>query len=117
MYRKPNEMKSSVFWVSRSWIFPSVLARTILFITLAIFVFWLEFYFGLAFTAFANVQIVYWTGLVLFLAWIISLGHLLVLKFSNKYLLRNDGLETKTGIASLTSSIITSSGFLDLEAH
>lgn len=117
MYSKPNEMKSSVFWVGRPWIFPSVLSRTILVIALAIFVFWLEFYFGLAFAPFVNVQIVYWTGLVLFLAWIISLGHLLVLKFSNKYVLRNDSLEIKTGIASLTSFIMTSSGFSDLEVH
>ena len=40
-----------------------------------------------------------------------------MLRFSNKYVLRNDSLEIRSGIASLTSFIITSSGFSDLEVH
>jgi membrane protein YdbS with pleckstrin-like domain len=110
-------MKSSEFWSGRPWIIPGVLERTILFVALAIFVVWLEFYSGLAFALFLNIPVIYATGLVLFLAWIISLVPLLVLRFSNKYVLRNDSLEIRRGIAGQTSFIITSSGFSDLEVH
>jgi hypothetical protein len=117
MSRKSNERDRSVVWSARPWIFPWVLARAVLFIAITIFIFWLEFYFSLAFIVFVNVPVIYWTSLVLFVAWILSLGHLLVLKFSNKYVLRADSLEVKGGIANLTSFIITSSGFSDLEVN
>jgi hypothetical protein len=117
MSRKSNGRDRSVVWSGRPWIFPWVLARTILFIAITIFIFWLELYFVLAFTLFVNVPLIYWTSLVLFVAWILSLGHLLILKYSNKYVLRTDSLEVKGGIASLTSFIITSSGFSDLQVN
>ncbi len=113
-----HEKKGSVFWSARPWILPGVLARAFIFIALGIIVIWLELYFGLAFKSFfVIVPVIFWTGLVLFLAWIGTLGHLLMLKYSHKYVLKNDSLEIRRGILNFDRFIITSSGFSDLEVH
>ncbi len=118
MADKQNEIKKSVYWSGRPWILPGVLGRAIVFIVIGILIIWLELYFGLAFQSyFVNVPIILWTVLVLFIAWIASLGHLLALKYSNKYVLKNDSLQIRSGIAHFDSFIITSSGFSDLLVH
>lgn len=105
-----------MLWTGRPWIFPSVLIRSILIIVAAIVVFWLEIYFDIASKMpFLNVPIMYWTGLVLFLAWVFSLSHLLLLRASNRYILRNDSLEVRYGILTSKSFVVSPSGFSDLE--
>jgi membrane protein YdbS with pleckstrin-like domain len=117
MSSRTNEMRSSVLLSIRPWILLGVLARAILFVVLTIIVVWIEFYFGLASVSFVHVQVVYWTVLVFFLAWVVSLWHLLALKYSHKYVLRNDSLEVRSGIVNLNRFVITSSGFSDLVVH
>lgn len=93
-----------------------MLIRSILIMVAAIVVFWLELSYDIAHeTPFLNVQIVYWTGLVIFLAWVLSLAHLLLLRASNSYILRNDSLEVRYGILTSKSFLVSPSGFSDLE--
>ena len=56
-----------------------------------------------------------WTGLLLFLAWLFSLLHLVLLRDSNDYILRNTGLEVRTGILATKWFVIVPTGFSDLE--
>lgn len=42
---------------------------------------------------------------------------MLALKYSHKYVLKNDSLEIRNGILNFDRFIITSSGFSDLEVH
>jgi uncharacterized membrane protein YdbT with pleckstrin-like domain len=69
----------------------------------------------LAFKSFLNIPLILWTGLAFFLIWIISLTHLLLLRASNTYILRNDSLEIRTGILTSKSFTVASSGFADME--
>ncbi len=111
----PSLSSGSVLWSGKPWIFPNVLARSIVAVAIGILVFWFELRFGFAYVSILNVQAIFWTGLVLFLAWILSLGHLLVLRASHVYVLRNDSLEIRTGILRLRSYVIVPFGFSDLE--
>lgn len=80
----------------------------------------LEFYFNInktpiASTLILGISIILWTILAIFLVWIFSLTHLLVLRASSTYILRNDGLEVRTGILASKSFVVAPSGFSDLE--
>jgi len=104
-----------MLWTGKPWILPDALGRGILIIAIAVVVFWLELFFDLAFKSLLNVPWILWTGLALFLIWIISLTHLLLLRASNTYILRNDSLEIRTGILTSKSFTVASSGFADME--
>ena len=96
-----------------------MLARSILAAVAAVVISWLEFSFNVA----NNPQvlntpimpIILWTALAIFLVWALSLTHLLVLRASNTYILRNDGLEVRTGILTSKSFVVAPAGFSDLE--
>ena len=80
----------------------------------------LEFYFNINKTPIAStpglgIPIILWTALAIFLVWVVSLTHLLVLRASNTYILRNDGLEVRTGILASKSFVVAPTGFSDLE--
>jgi uncharacterized membrane protein YdbT with pleckstrin-like domain len=105
-----------VIWTGKPWILPSVLARTVAIVVFAVVIFWLEFHFGVATnTDLLNLPIMLWMGLVIFLVWIVSIVHLLLLRASNSYILRNDSLEIRVGIFTSKSSMVGASGFSDLE--
>jgi uncharacterized membrane protein YdbT with pleckstrin-like domain len=96
-------------------VLPSAVGRTILAIAVAIVVTWLEFFLGLANILFLNIPIFLWTILVIFLAWAASLVPLMAIKASNNYVLRDDGLEIRTGILASKSFVVAPAGFSDLE--
>jgi uncharacterized membrane protein YdbT with pleckstrin-like domain len=113
-------MKARELWTGKPWILPNVLARSILAALAAVVISWLEFYFSTANTPIANVQIlgipiILWTVLAIFLVCVLSLIHLLILRASNTYILRNDSLEVRTGILASKSFIVAPAGFSDLE--
>lgn len=62
-----------------------------------------------------NTQIVLWIDVVIFLVWVLSMAHLLLIRASNTYVLRNDSLEIRFGILTSKSTVISPSGFSDLE--
>ncbi len=109
--------RSDVIWVGRPWITPDAVFRTILIFIVAIIIIWLEFLVGAASTYLFSVALWIWTIIIFLLIWLASLSGLLILRASHRYTLRNGSLEVKTGIASLKSFILSSSGFSDLEVN
>lgn len=105
----------SAQWTAKPWILPGAVFRSIVIIVVAIIIVWIEFYFGMAFKPFADVPLVLWTGLAFFVVWILSMMSLLLLRATHTYILRNDSLEIRTGIATERSHVIAPSGFSDLE--
>jgi membrane protein YdbS with pleckstrin-like domain len=115
MSENSSKTYPDVVWTGKPWIFPSAIARTLLIVIISVLIFWLEFYFGLAYYGIAEMPLILWTAFALVLAWILSLSNLLLLKASNTYVLRSDSLEIKTGILSLKQFMIVPAGFSDLE--
>lgn len=105
----------SVLWTSKPWILPAVTVRSILIIVLALMIFWLEFFFGVAQQTILNIPLMLWTGLILFIVWILSVANLLTLRASNTYILRNDSLEIKTGILTSRAFMVAPAGFANME--
>jgi len=111
---------SSVLWKGKPWIVPSVVFRTVVILVVAVVVSWLELSFDFLNKIFtvsplSNLQLVLWVNFVLFLIWIFSQVHLLFLRASNAYVLRQDSLELRFGILTAKSEMISPSGFSDLE--
>jgi uncharacterized membrane protein YdbT with pleckstrin-like domain len=93
-------------------------------IVIAVVASWLEFMFDIAYKLIpyteqipiiSNMSIFSWTVLVIFLVWLFSSLHFLLLWVSNTYLLRNDGLEIRVGIWTSKSFVVGSAGFADLQ--
>ncbi|MGA3192242.1 MAG: PH domain-containing protein [Candidatus Bathyarchaeia archaeon] len=109
-------MKARELWTGKPWILPNVLARSILAALAAVVISWLEFYFNVESNSqILNLPIILWTVLAIFLVWVLSLIHLLILRASNTYILRNDGVEVRTGILTSKSFVVAPAGFSDLE--
>ena len=106
---------SRTLWSGRPWVLPAVLGRSIAVIAMAFLVFWLEFLFGVAYSSAPMMPIILWTALALFTAWIASIVRPLLLRASNSCILRQDGLEVKSGIVTSKSFVLAPSGFSDLE--
>jgi len=104
-------------WAGRPWILPAVVARSILIIAIATVISWFEFSYSIAYASIPilNMQILLLTYLAILLAWAISLARPLLLRASNAYILRNNGLEIKAGILTSKSFVVAPSGFSDLE--
>ena len=117
MPQNPSTNTRSPVWVGKPWILPSALVRSVVIFIVAVGASWLEFYFNWAskIDPVLSVQILYWTGLAFLIVWVVSLAHLLLLRASNTYILRNDSLEVRYGIVSSKSFVVSASGFSDLE--
>jgi uncharacterized membrane protein YdbT with pleckstrin-like domain len=103
-------------WKGRPWILPSLIGKSVLVIVVASVISWLELYFGIAeWTPFLNLPTLLWTALVVLLIWLVSVTRLLALRASHIYILRDDGLEVRSGIMSSKSFVIAPAGFSDLE--
>jgi uncharacterized membrane protein YdbT with pleckstrin-like domain len=115
MPEESSNNSRSYLWTGRPWILPGAAARTIFVLVVAVLVVWLETALNVGSATFLDLQIVFWTILLFSLVWLFSLAHLLLLRASYKYVLRNDSLEVRTGILSSRSFVIAPSGFSDLE--
>jgi uncharacterized membrane protein YdbT with pleckstrin-like domain len=115
--QNPSMNTRSPIWTGKPWILPSALVKSFVIFVVAVVTFWLEFYFNWASKTdpVLNVQILYWTGLVFLIFWVVNQAHLLLLRASNTYILRSDGLEVRYGIVSSKSFVLSPSGFSDLE--
>jgi membrane protein YdbS with pleckstrin-like domain len=112
--------KAHELWTGKPWILPNLVTRSISAAVAAVVISLLEFYFNINNTPIADRQIlgvpvILWTVLAIFILWVVSLTRLLVLRASNTYILRNDGLEVRTGILSSKSFVVAPAGFSDLE--
>ncbi len=109
--------RSDVVWVGRPWTTPDAVFRTILIFVVAIIIIWLEFFAGAAIVPIFGVSLWVWTIIAFLVIWLASLSGLLILRASHRYTLRNGALEVRTGIVSLKSFVLSSSGFSDLEVN
>jgi uncharacterized membrane protein YdbT with pleckstrin-like domain len=112
--------KARELWTGKPWILPNVVTRSISAAVAAVVISLLEFYFNINATPIAStlilgISIILWTILAIFLVWVFSLTHLLVLRASSTYILRSDGLEVRTGIFTSKSFVVAPAGFSDLE--
>jgi len=115
MVNNSSSDSHSVLWTGQPWIFPGAIVRTLFLVVIAAVVLWLEFYVGIAYDNIVGVQVMLWTGLVFFVIWLFSLLHLVLLRASHTYILRNDSLEIRSGILTSTSFVLSPSGFSDFE--
>jgi hypothetical protein len=106
-----------VVWVGKPWVVPAAISRTVVVIIFAILFVWLETYVGLGFAVLLGLPVYVWTLLAFLVVWLISLSGLLILRASNTYVLRQDGLEIRRGIVRLNSFVVTPSGFGDLQVY
>jgi uncharacterized membrane protein YdbT with pleckstrin-like domain len=95
-----------VVWLGKPWVVPAAIIRTVTVIVVAILFVWLEVFSGTAFASFVGLPVYAWT-LVAFV----------VIRASNTYILRRDGLEIRRGIIRLHSFVVTPSGFGDLMVY
>ncbi len=93
---------------------PAAISRTIAVIVVGILFFWLEIFASVAYKSLLGLPFWLWTLLLFAVVWLISLVELLIFRFSNSYVLRQDGLEIRRGIIRLHSFVVTPSGFGDL---
>jgi uncharacterized membrane protein YdbT with pleckstrin-like domain len=112
-----SENPNQAIWVGKPWILPSIITRTVVIIVVAVMIFWLELFFGLTAQPILAVPLVFWTALIFFLAWIVSISHLLLLRASHTYTLLNDSLVIRTGIATSKTFTVAASGFGDMEVE
>ncbi len=109
--------RSDIIWVRRPWITPDAVFRTILIFVVAVIIIWLEFLMGAAITSIFSIALWVWTLIIFLLIWLATLSGLLILRASHRYILRSGSLDVKTGIISLKSFVLSSSGFSDLEVN
>jgi uncharacterized membrane protein YdbT with pleckstrin-like domain len=105
---------SDVVWYGKPWIAPAAIIRIITVIIVATLFFWLEIFSGVAYSTLVGLPIWAWTFLAFGVIWLISILELLIFRLSNKYVLRQDGLEIRRGIFRLHSFVVTPNGFGDL---
>jgi membrane protein YdbS with pleckstrin-like domain len=101
-------------WRGRPWILPYVAIRTVLVVLIAVGALFLENSLKIQLSPF-DLPIQTWTFIAFFLVWIIVIFDLLVLRFTNFYVLRVDSLEIKVGLLTTKTSVIVPTGFSDLE--
>lgn len=111
--KNPNQP----LWVGKPWIVPSLVARTVAIIVVAVVVFWLELFFDVAWTIPTIMPYAFWTALIFFLIWFVSVSHLLLLRASHTYMLLNDSLVIRTGIVTSNSFTVAAGGFGDMEVR
>lgn len=104
-----------VIWLSKPYIFPLTLMRSVAFIIIIGLFCWFEMFLEVAFVNLGGLPIYAWTLIVLIFAWLFSLLQLVFVWLTNLYLLRLDSLEAKHGLVTLRSFVVTPNGFSDLE--
>ena len=112
-----NASHGDIVWSGKPWITPAAIIRTVTFIVFIIIFLWLEFYANIALTHLAVLPIYAWTIVALIVVWIFSLLDILIFRASHSYVLRQDGLEIRSGIIRLHSFVVTPPGFGDLMVY
>ena len=102
-------------WRGRPWIIPYVALRTILVAVIASGALFMENSFNVLYVSKYGLRVLDWTLIAFFLAWILAVFNLLLLRYTNRYVLRVDSLEIKVGLLTTKTSVIVPTGFSDLE--
>jgi uncharacterized membrane protein YdbT with pleckstrin-like domain len=102
-------------WRGRPWILPYAAIRTIFVAVIAGCVLFVENSMDILYVSKYGLRVLDWTLIAFFLVWILVLFNLLVLRYTNRYILRVDSLEIKIGLLTTKTSVIVPTGFSDLE--
>jgi hypothetical protein len=100
--------------MGKPWILPAAIIRTITVIIFALLFSLLEYYSGGAFLNLFGLPVIAWTILIFLAIWLISILELILFRISHSYMLRQDGIEVRSGIIRLHSFVVTPAGFGDL---
>src|SRR5512136_1714577 len=84
-------------WRGRPWIIPYAAIRTILIAVIAGGALFVENSFNVLYVSKYGLRVLDWTLIAFFLAWILAEFNLLLLRYTNRYVLRVDSLEIKVG--------------------
>jgi uncharacterized membrane protein YdbT with pleckstrin-like domain len=103
-----------IIWYGKPWVIPVAIVRSITVFLIGTLFIVLEFYAGVTSLLLAVLPLWAWTIIVFTLIWAASMVELLIFWASNRYILRQDGLERRSGIIRLHSFVVTPSGFGDL---
>jgi hypothetical protein len=109
--------QSDVVWLGKPYITPAHITQTIIILVVAVLFLWLEIIFGDANVSIAGLETFVWTIIVFSVVWFLSALQLLIVRATNSYVLRQDGLEVRRGILRLHSFVVTPSGFGDLSVY
>ena len=102
-------------WRGRPWILPYAVIRTIFVAVIAGGVLFMENSMDILYVSKYGLRVLDWTLIAFFLVWILVLFNLLVLRYTNRYILMVDSLEIKIGLLTTKTSVIVPTGFSDLE--
>lgn len=106
--------QGNVVWLGKPWIVPAAIIRTITVIVFALLFSLLEYYSGGAFLNLFGLPVIAWTILIFVAIWLISMLELIIFRISHSYVLRQDGIEVRSGLIRLHSFVVTPAGFGDL---
>ena len=109
--------QGNVVWLGKPYITPALITQTVIVFVVAVLFLWLEIIFGAANFSIADLETFVWTIIVFFVVWLISALQLLIVRATNSYVLRQDGLEVRRDILRLHSFVVTPSGFGDLSVY
>ena len=111
----PTQDSDQEVWRGRPWVIPYAAIRTILVAIVAGGVLFVENSMDVLYLPKYGLPVLYWTLIAFFLVWILLVFNLLVLRYTNRYVLRVDSLEIKIGLLTTKTSVIVPTGFSDLE--
>ena len=117
MTKIAKTISDEVVWSGRPWITPALAVRTVGVVVVLAIVLFLESFVGVFHNTLVMVPVWLLTATVFGLLWLVGIFDLVVLRASNSYILRQDGLEVKRGILRLHTFIVTPQGFGDLMAN
>ena len=110
-----EKSQSAILWRGKPWIGLRVAGFTILAIAIAIALTWVELFFGVAGIPILGLNPMFWTYVIIFLAWLFPIFRLLIIKASHTYILRDTSLSVETGLLNKRTTVVSSGGFAELE--
>lgn len=109
------EQDGDVVWSDRPWIAPSLLARTVGVLVVGILSVVVLSALGVLTRSLLAVPLYGWALGVLALVWLASIAGLLVLRASNRYVLRQSSIQIDQGVVGRKSLVVSPSAFAELE--
>ncbi|MDG7009012.1 MAG: PH domain-containing protein [Nitrososphaerota archaeon] len=111
------EEDKDVIWSGRPWIGPSIVARTVEVLVVGIIVFGGMSVLGALSLSLLGVPLYVMIAGVLAAAWLVSVADLLVMRASNRYVIRQNSVEVDQGIVGKRSLVVSPSAFSELEVE
>lgn len=105
---------NDIVWSGKPWITPALEVRTVSVILVLFVVLFIESLTGVINSSLVFMPVWLLTITIFGILWVVAIFHLILLRASHTYILRQEGLEVKCGILRLQKFIVTPQGFGDL---